>query len=90
MIKCEIIGSIWKCKLQCKQRCRGRVRLENGVVKILIDCNIIRGLLSAHVLAELVQSKQQGLLWYRGELLNMAVDCATRLLPAFNSSTGDV
>ena len=26
--------------------------------------------------------------WYRGELLNMALDCATRLLPAFNSTTG--
>ncbi len=26
--------------------------------------------------------------WYRGELLNMAVDVATRLLPAFNSTTG--
>lgn len=26
--------------------------------------------------------------WYRGELLTMARDVATRLLPAFNTTTG--
>lgn len=26
--------------------------------------------------------------WYRGELLTMARDLATRLLPAFNTTTG--
>ena len=46
------------------------------------------GLVSGHILAELVQSRTPALAWYRGQLLNMAVDCATRLLPAFNSSTG--
>ena len=46
--------------------------------------------MSGHVLSELLQSQpQHGVMtWYRGELLNMAVDCANRLLPAFNSSTG--
>jgi len=27
--------------------------------------------------------------WYQGELLNMALDVGYRLLPAFNSSTGN-
>ena len=46
--------------------------------------------MSGHVLSSLLQSQpQHGVMaWYRGELLNMAVDCANRLLPAFNSSTG--
>ena len=47
--------------------------------------------MSAHILAEHIQSREEDggrLSWYRGELLNMALDCATRLLPAFNSSTG--
>ena len=46
--------------------------------------------MSGHILSELLQSQpQHGVMtWYRGELLNMAVDCANRLLPAFNSSTG--
>ena len=44
--------------------------------------------MSGHVLAELLQSKHGALGWYRGELLNLALDCANRLLPAFNSTTG--
>ncbi len=35
-----------------------------------------------------VRDREGRLEWYRGELLNMAVDVATRLLPAFNSTTG--
>ena len=48
------------------------------------------GLVSGHVLAELVRAQHGAMAWYRGELLNMAVDCANRLLPAFNSSTGNL
>ena len=44
--------------------------------------------MSGHILSELLQSKHGVMTWYRGELLNMATDCANRLLPAFNSSTG--
>ena len=49
---------------------------------------LVSGLVSGHVLSELLQSRHGLMSWYRGELLNMAVDCANRLLPAFNSSTG--
>jgi hypothetical protein len=28
--------------------------------------------------------------WYQGELLNMALDIGYRLLPAFNSTTGNI
>ena len=39
--------------------------------------------MSSHILAELI-----GINWYKGELLNLALDVAYRLLPAFNSTTG--
>lgn len=66
------------------------VTFDSDIVVSVFETNIriIGGLVSAHVLAELVQSRHGVLSWYRGELLNMAVDCATRLLPAFNSTTG--
>lgn len=47
-----------------------------------------RGLLSSHILAELLRSKSLGMKRYQGELLNMALDLGYRLLPAFNSTTG--
>jgi len=66
------------------------VRFDTDVVVSVFETNIrvVGGLVSGHILAELVQSRTPALTWYRGQLLNMAVDCATRLLPAFNSSTG--
>jgi len=47
------------------------------------NIRVVGGLLSSHILAELM-----GINWYKGELLNMALDVAYRLLPAFNSTTG--
>jgi mannosidase alpha-like ER degradation enhancer 3 len=47
------------------------------------NIRVVGGLLSSHILAELI-----GINWYKGELLNMALDVAYRLLPAFNSTTG--
>jgi len=66
------------------------VSFDSDIVVSVFETNIrvVGGLVSAHVLAELVQAKHGVMSWYRGELLNMAVDCGTRLLPAFNSSTG--
>lgn len=70
------------------------VTFDNDLVVSVFETNIrvVGGLLSAHILAEHIQSRESNnggrLSWYRGELLNMALDCATRLLPAFNSSTG--
>lgn len=66
------------------------VSFDSDIVVSVFETNIriVGGLLSGHVLAELVQAKQKGMSWYRGELLNMAIDCGTRLLPAFNSTTG--
>lgn len=46
------------------------------------------GLISAHILAEYVQKQANFMIWYRGELLEMAKDLGYRLLPAFNTSTG--
>ncbi|RQM19868.1 hypothetical protein B5M09_006229 [Aphanomyces astaci] len=46
---------------------------------------VIGGLLSAHMLATAVGSMH---LAYQGELLDLAVDLGTRLLPAFNTKTG--
>ena len=49
---------------------------------------MFRGLISAHIMAELVRSKYLAMENYQGELLNMALDLGYRLLPAFNSTTG--
>lgn len=46
------------------------------------------GLLSAHVLSDVLKSKHNKLNWYNGELLDMAKDLGYRLLPAFNTTTG--
>merc|ERR1719418_365133 len=66
------------------------VNFDTDVVVSVFETNIriVGGLVSGHVLAELVRAEHGAMAWYRGELLNMAVDCANRLLPAFNSSTG--
>jgi len=67
------------------------VTFDSDLVVSVFETNIrvVGGLISAHVLAEHIQTRERGTLsWYRGELLNMALDCATRLLPAFNSTTG--
>jgi ER degradation enhancer, mannosidase alpha-like 3 len=54
----------------------------------IVNRLFFRGLLSAHVLAELLREQGAGMGWYRGELLAMAKELGNRLLPAFNSSTG--
>lgn len=50
--------------------------------------HLFRGLLSAHILADLLQQRDGVMTWYTGELLNMAKDIGYRLLPAFNTTTG--
>jgi len=66
------------------------VTFDQNIVVSVFETNIriVGGLVSAHVLAELVRDRHNKMTWYRGELLNMAVDIGTRLLPAFNSTTG--
>jgi len=66
------------------------VSFDQNIVVSVFETNIrvVGGLVSAHVLAELVRDRYHKMTWYRGELLNMAVDIGTRLLPAFNSTTG--
>jgi len=50
--------------------------------------SIYRGLLSGHILAEYLQQRANIMLWYRGELLDLAKDLGYRFLPAFNTTTG--
>jgi len=66
------------------------VAFDTDVVVSVFETNIriVGGLVSGHILSELLQTKHGVMKWYRGELLNMALDCANRLLPAFNSTTG--
>ena len=45
------------------------------------------GLLGGHAMARTLQAKG-GMRWYRDQLLDMAVDLADRLVPAFNTSSG--
>ena len=47
-----------------------------------------RGLLGGHVLATYLRRRKFAMEWYKDELLNMAKDIGTRLLPAFNTTTG--
>ena len=47
-----------------------------------------RGLLGGHVMAEELKRQKERMQWYKGELLDLAVDLGDRLLPAFNTSTG--
>ncbi|CAG9768168.1 unnamed protein product [Ceutorhynchus assimilis] len=66
------------------------VNFDNDVLVSVFETNIrvVGGLLSAHILADLLQQRDGIMLWYNGELLNMAKDVGYRLLPAFNSTTG--
>lgn len=66
------------------------VSFDNDVIVSVFETNIrvLGGLLSAHILAEYLQSHADILHWYKGELLSMAKDVGFRLLPAFNTTTG--
>jgi mannosidase alpha-like ER degradation enhancer 3 len=46
------------------------------------------GLLGGHVLASYFKKRKLSMDWYKDELLVMAKDIGTRLLPAFNTTTG--
>ncbi|RXM98419.1 ER degradation-enhancing alpha-mannosidase-like protein 3 [Acipenser ruthenus] len=46
------------------------------------------GLLGAHVMATMLQQRQERMQWYKNELLAMATDLGHRLLPAFNTTSG--
>ncbi|XP_058445795.1 ER degradation-enhancing alpha-mannosidase-like protein 3 [Malaya genurostris] len=66
------------------------VKFDNDIIVSVFETNIrmVGGLLSAHILAEYVQKQADVMMWYRGELLEMAKNLGYRLLPAFNTSTG--
>lgn len=50
--------------------------------------NLPRGLLGAHVMADLLRQRGERMQWYRDELLHMAKELGHRLLPAFNTTSG--
>ncbi|XP_012726574.2 ER degradation-enhancing alpha-mannosidase-like protein 3 [Fundulus heteroclitus] len=66
------------------------VRLDNDVVVSVFETNIrvLGGLLGGHVMADLLRQRGERMQWYRGELLQMAVELGHRLLPAFNTTSG--
>uniref|UniRef100_V5G0I0 alpha-1,2-Mannosidase n=1 Tax=Anoplophora glabripennis TaxID=217634 RepID=V5G0I0_ANOGL len=66
------------------------VSFDNDVVVSVFETNIrvLGGLLSAHILADYLQQRDDIMLWYKGELLDMAKDVGYRLLPSFNTTTG--
>lgn len=66
------------------------VSFDSDIVVSVFETNIrvVGGLLSGHVLAQLVKQKNVYLQWYDEQLLDMAKDIGYRLLPAFNTSTG--
>lgn len=66
------------------------VTFDHDLVVSVFETNIrvVGGLLSAHIMAEHLNQLYGALGWYRSEMLTMAKDIATRLLPAFNTTTG--
>lgn len=66
------------------------VGFDHDLVVSVFETNIrmVGGLLSGHIMAEHLNQLYGALGWYRGELLTLAKDLATRLLPAFNTTTG--
>ena len=64
--------------------------IDKNVSVFETNIRIVGGLLSAHFLSEehFHPSLASPLWHYHGELLSMAVDVATRLLPAFDTATG--
>ncbi|KAK6060332.1 PA domain protein [Cooperia oncophora] len=68
------------------------VRFDSDLIVSVFETNIriLGGLLSGHLMAELVRGKDPSRLqWYdSGQLLKMAIDIGDRLLPAFNTSSG--
>ena len=67
------------------------VSFDRDVAVSVFETNIrvVGGLVSAHILADLIKGSSQGAMaWYQGQLLDMALDVGHRLLPAFNSTTG--
>ncbi|XP_067622052.1 ER degradation-enhancing alpha-mannosidase-like protein 3 isoform X2 [Eurosta solidaginis] len=66
------------------------VQFDSDIIVSVFETNIrmIGGLLSAHILTEHIRKNNGVMLWYNGEMLEMARDLGYRLLPAFNTSTG--
>ncbi|KAK6032717.1 PA domain protein [Ostertagia ostertagi] len=68
------------------------VRFDSDLIVSVFETNIriLGGLLSGHLMAELIRGKDPSRLqWYdNGQLLKMAIDIGDRLLPAFNTSSG--
>ena len=68
------------------------VQFDSDVSVSVFETNIrvVGGLISAHLLADLVKNKYPGerMDWYKDQLLDLALDMGYRLLPAFNTSTG--
>ena len=66
------------------------VSFDSDIVVSVFETNIrvIGGLVSAHVLAQVVKQKHGYLARYESQLLDLAKDIGYRLLPAFDTSTG--
>lgn len=67
------------------------VKFDADFIVSVFETNIrvLGGLLSAHLMSNLVKSKfPNRMQTYNGELLKMAIDVGNRLLPAFNTTSG--
>ncbi|XP_054157935.1 ER degradation-enhancing alpha-mannosidase-like protein 3 [Oppia nitens] len=84
-----IFGNYSEFEVSVKRVVRD-VHFDTDVVVSVFETNIrmVGGLISAHILAELLNQKYQLMAWYSGQLLELAKDLGYRLLPAFNTTTG--
>lgn len=65
-------------------------KFDTDVIVSVFETNIrvLGGLLGGHVIAAYFKRRKYAMDWYKDELLTMATDIGTRLLPAFNTTTG--
>lgn len=84
-----ILGDIPEFELAVRNVIRD-TKFDADVVVSVFETNIrvLGGLLGSHVIATYLKRKKLAMEWYADELLNMAKDIGTRLLPAFNTTTG--
>lgn len=86
----QVLGAIDEFDIALRQVIRD-ITFDTDLVVSVFETNIrvLGGLLGGHFAAMALKEKgHHQLNWYNGQLLRMAEEVGTRLLPAFNTSTG--
>ena len=84
-----VIGDVDRFE-KAVQKVISEIRFDSDLVVSVFETNIriLGGLIGGHVMSKLMKHENVGMMWYKDELLYMAIDIADRLIPAFNTTTG--